>query len=202
MRHILIGSALAATVLLGPLAMAQASPDVTCLKASVTSTQTGLASFSSSTSGSDCTVQLSSWSVPDTYDGKGYDASAKPQVFFDRVTATLTGQASTVSVKLPPSRWCQIDYRAANGKYLYGRIVECHPPITVTPKLPVVTPPKRVTKHHATRTHLPKTLAFTGAPADMWPLIGISGVLVSLGVGCFLAAGFRQSGPRHKELSK
>jgi hypothetical protein len=162
-KRLLVALGLAGFLLAAGATTASATPNVTCAKASVTFTQTGIATFPSSTTGDDCTVQLSSWSVPDTYDGKGFDASAEPQVLFDRTVATLTGETQTVSVKIPPSRWCQIDYRAANGTYLYGHIVECHPIATVTGKPPVLTPPKHVT-HVVTahRTHLPKTLAFTG----------------------------------------
>lgn len=184
MNRTTIGLALAGAVLIGgPAVTAQAAtgPNVTCAKSSVTSSQSGLASFASSTSGKPCTVQLSSWSVPDTYDGKGYDASAKPQKLFDRTVATLTGTPSTVAVKLPPSHWCQIDYRAADGTYIYGRIVECHPTATVTPKPPITNCAKGTHKSHgkcvATATRKPSEpvadvvrpaqLAYTASPFDL-----------------------------------
>lgn len=206
MRKTIATLGIATACLLGPAAAAEAGtgPDVTCAKASVTFTQTGIASFPSSTSGDACTVQLSSWSVPDTYDGKGYDASAKPQTLFDRTTATLTGETSTVSVKIPASRWCQIDYRAAGGKYLYGRIVECHALATVTPKPPIVTPPKHVrrvvTVTHHTPTRIPAQLAFTASPFDLSKYAEGGAAALLLGVAIFLAAGFRQSGPTHRSF--
>lgn len=214
MRNTLLAVGIATACLLTPAAAAEAGtgPHVSCPKASVHSTQTGLASFESTSTAGPCTVQLSSWSVPDTYDGKGYDASAKPQVLFDRTVATLTGTAQTVSVKLPASRWCQIDYRAANGKYLYGRIVECHPPIKVTPKPPVITPPKTKPVTHAhtrivttarVRSVAPRPaaqLAMTGGVP--WPLVELAAAFGITGTALVLASGFRQSGPRHKELSK
>lgn len=148
---IAIGVACAATALALPanaapmphtsgnsVAQTASGPKVTCPKASVHFTQTGIASFTMATSTPRCTVQLSSWAVPDTYDGKGYDASAKPQTLVDRAVASLTADPQPVSVKVPASHWCQIDLRAANGTYLYGRIVECHPTATVTPKPPVL----------------------------------------------------------------
>lgn len=189
MKRTILPLSIATAALLGPAAAAQAAPDVTCVKASVVGiSPTALGTFVSSTTGDDCTVQLSSWSVPDTYDGKGYDASAKPQTLFDRTVATLTGTPQTVSVKLPASRWCQIDYRAANGTYLYGRIVECHPPVVVHPKPPVVTPPKTVhhpptarVRAHAKPTDLPKQLAFTGFDTHDAVLVAL--LLVVAGVG-------------------
>lgn len=209
-----IGAAFVAVVLMGgaasalpaphtsgnrtPAAATASGPNVTCVKASVTFTHPTLGTFESSTSGEPCTVQLSSWSVPDTYNGKGAaDPSSKPQALFDRVTATLTGEGSTVTVMLPPSRWCQIDYRAAGGTYLYGHIVECHPTpkptpsITVTPKPPVVNCAAGQHKSHgkcvtdgkpstsSTPAPSPTALAFTGASVRE-PLL-IAGSLVGLG---------------------
>lgn len=211
MRKTLVTLSIATAVLLAPAAAAQAGtgPNVTCPKGSVTGTMpTALGVFQSSSSAGPCTVQLSSWSVPDTYDGKGYGPSAKPQVLFDRVTATLTGQTSTVAVKLPASRWCQIDYRAANGTYLYGRIVECHPTAVVHGKPPVVSPPAHHAHHHKPHarvrvvapTDLPKTLAFTASPFDLSKYVEGAAAALLLGVAFVLAAGFKQSGPKHKSL--
>lgn len=209
MRKTTIAIGIVGACLLGPAAAAHASPNVTCPKASVHFTQTGIASFTSSTSKPGCTVQLSSWAVPDTYDGKGYDASAKPQTLVDRTVVTLTGDAQTVAVKVPSSRWCQIDFRAAGGTYLYGRIVECHSPIKVTGKPPHISHPKPKAKPHhhrvpAARVRVtPKPaaeLAMTGGVP--WPLVELAAAFGGLGTALILAAGFRQDGPRHKELSK
>lgn len=180
----------------GNAAPASRGPNVTCAKSTVTATHTALGVFTASTTGEPCTVQLSSWSVPDSYDGKGYDASAKPQVLADRVVATLTSETSTVSVKLPKSRWCQIDFRAANGTYIYGRIVECHPPIIVTPKPPLVCKAHQHLSHgKCVTSSKPKPhttpaarVRLTSASVDTLPRTGGAPWLLGL-LGCVALAG-------------
>lgn len=145
-------------------------PVAPCSKSSVIGrTPVAIGEFVSSTKGDPCAVQLSIFSVPDGYNGKGAaDPSAHPQKLFDRVVATLTADPQTVKVNKPPSRWCQVDYKTVGSTKvnLYGKIVECNLIGTVTPGHPVQHPAAHhKAKHHAKVS--PKPVVYTASSGQL-----------------------------------
>lgn len=98
-----------------------------CVMADTTATWNGDGTVTASTSGPNCTAQLSSWVIT-----KGH-----PQKLLDRITVHVTEQSQTFGVETPKCGPYQIDLRTEklpNGKFLTGGIAkgntegDCAPP--------------------------------------------------------------------------
>lgn len=128
----------------------------------------------------DTTLYFSSYTVPDTYDGKGFNASAAPQTIFDSTSVVLKKDvvpSANLTITLPEA--CKhkqvdvyygpeikhVDAKGHGAQFISGYVIsktldKCEP-VTPTPEEPKPTPVPPVVVPVApvpvTPTELPKT---------------------------------------------